>query len=541
MFYIYNNNEIFTLWISDENNKLSDLAYLSLKSMVLVGHDVKLYTYSFLTNVPDGVEVLDANSILDKSKIFKYNNKFKTYSGFANWFRFKRMYEYGGTWLDLDILLIKNVNDVVADEIAICSEPGWYNYVLPNNAFMRFPKGDKLIKKMLEFAEDIGSNAKHAQTGPFLVEKMINSDFYMYNSFLKNFNVNNLLGWYEIGKYSKDAESLLLDVNMDEIFGFHFINTHYSRLNLEKYPSGLYNDLKVAIITSKNKEEYVNKLIKFNILAMPRELVLKNRDLQYANITTFNNVQFTFLIDITKLKKIELYTLLTSIEKKFNKSCEFILFGKNNISMDSIIFKHNLKIFNSNFDKINHEIIKYIGGERIIIITEPILFKENAINDFINSEIQIINFNGTRKSKLYIFRRNSFEYFNKILDLFNLNEFDFRNFNFKFIENYSNLILSYGNEFDEKELKLMDIIDNVSEEGINNYNQTKKDIAKLFDYNMVEHLTFHYFSKCKNIVESKTYDEYVLKEEIDNLKQFSNRYLDELRYTKNNDKFKKVL
>ena len=509
--------------------------------MVLVGHDVKLYTYSFLTNVPKGVEVLDANSILDKSKIFKYNNKFKTYSGFANWFRFKRMYEYGGTWLDLDILLIKNVNDVVADEIAICSEPGWYNYVLPNNAFMRFPKGDKLIKKMLEFAENIGSNAKHAQTGPFLVEKMINSDFYMYNSFLKNFNVNNLLGWYEIGKYSKDTESLLLDVNMDEIFGFHFVNTHYSRLNLERYPSGLYNDLKVAITTSKNKEEYVDKLIKFNILEMPKELILKNRDLQYANITTHNNVQFTFLIDITKLKKIELYTLLTSIEKKFNKSCEFILFGKNNISMDSIIFKHNLKIFNSNFDKINHEIMKYIAGERIVIITEPILFKENAINDFVNSEIQIINFNGTRKSKLYIFRRNSFEYFNKILNLFNLNEFDFRNFNFKFIENYSNLILSYGNEFDEKELKLMDIIDNVSEKGINNYDQTKKDIAKLFDYNMVEHLTFHYFSKCKNIVQSKTYDEYVLKEEIDYLKQFSNRYLDELRYTKNKDKFKKVL
>ena len=58
---------------------------------------------------------------------------------------------------------------------------------------------------------------------------------------------------------------------------------------------------------------------------------------------------------------------------------------------------------------------------------------------------------------------------------------------------------------------------------------------------MVEHLTFHYFSKCKNIVQSKTYDEYVLKEEIDYLKQFSNRYLDELRYTKNKDKFKKVL
>ena len=156
MFYIYSNNEIFTLWISDNDNKLSDLACLSLKSMVLVGHDVKLYTYGFLTNVPEGVEVLDANTILDKSKIFKYNTGFKSYSGFANWFRFKRMYEYGGTWLDLDILLIKNVNDVVADEIAICSEPGWHNYILPNNAFMRFPKGDEWsLLKILGLMQDM--------------------------------------------------------------------------------------------------------------------------------------------------------------------------------------------------------------------------------------------------------------------------------------------------------------------------------------------------------------------------------------------------
>ena len=507
--------------------------------MILVGHDVKLYTYSFLTNVPDGVEVLDANSILDKSKIFKYNNKFKTYSGFANWFRFKRMYEYGGTWLDLDILLIKNVNEVVADDIAICSEPGWYNYILPNNAFMRFPKGDELIKKMMEFAEDIGSNAKHAQTGPFLVEKMINSDFYKYNSFLKNFNVNNLLGWYEIGKYSKNTESLLLDVNIDEIFGFHFVNTHYSRLNLEEYPSGLYNDLKVAIITSNNKEEYVQKLIEFNILKMPKELILKNRDLQYANITTQNDVKYTFIIDITKLKKIELYTLLTSIEKKFDESCEFLIFGKNNISMDSIIFKHTLKIFNSEFDEINQEIIKYIGGEYIIMINEPILFKNNVNNDFNDCEIQIINFKGVRKTKLYIFNRNSFEYFNKFLNLLNINNFDFSDFNFKCCEKSSELILSYGNNFNENELKLINIIDNLSD-NILEFKQTKRKISELFNYNMIERLSFHYFSKCKNIFESESLKEYELKEEIDYLKQYSNRFLDELRYTKNGEKFKKV-
>ena len=57
---------------------------------------------------------------------------------------------------------------------------------------------------------------------------------------------------------------------------------------------------------------------------------------------------------------------------------------------------------------------------------------------------------------------------------------------------------------------------------------------------MIERLSFHYFSKCKNIFESESLKEYELKEEIDYLKQYSNRFLDELRYTKNGEKFKKV-
>ena len=93
-----NKNEIFTLWIPNDNKtELPILAHLSLKSMILCGHDVILYTYSYLDNVPEGVKVLDANEILDSSRIFRYKSGHKTYSGFANLFRLKRLYEYGGT------------------------------------------------------------------------------------------------------------------------------------------------------------------------------------------------------------------------------------------------------------------------------------------------------------------------------------------------------------------------------------------------------------------------------------------------------------
>ena len=85
-----------------------------------------------------------------------------------------------------------------------------------------------------------------------------------------------------------------------------------------------------------------------------------------------------------------------------------------------------------------------------MLINEPIMFKENSGKDFVHSDIQMINFKGTRNSKLFVFSRNCFEYFNKFVDLFNLCDIDFTNFNFKFTETSSELILSYGNEFNEK-------------------------------------------------------------------------------------------
>jgi len=67
-----NNNKLFTLWISNEDNKLPELQYISLKSMILTKHEVTLYVYHDLKNIPEGVIIKDGNEILDESKIFKY-------------------------------------------------------------------------------------------------------------------------------------------------------------------------------------------------------------------------------------------------------------------------------------------------------------------------------------------------------------------------------------------------------------------------------------------------------------------------------------
>ena len=167
-------NEIFTLWVSDNgNDTLPLLPHLSLKSMVLCGHDVVIYTYSQLNNVPSGVKIEDANQILDKSRIFRYKEGHKTLSGFANLFRLKRLYELGGTWLDLDIILIRNINDKFNDDVIICSEPTKVFYSKPNNAVLRFPPKDRFVKSMLDYAEKRGDDVIHGETGPTLVGRKL--------------------------------------------------------------------------------------------------------------------------------------------------------------------------------------------------------------------------------------------------------------------------------------------------------------------------------------------------------------------------------
>ncbi|RBQ23404.1 hypothetical protein ALNOE001_09850 [Candidatus Methanobinarius endosymbioticus] len=63
--------------------------------MILTGHGfVVLYTYKDFENIPEKVKIKDANNILDESEIFQYKKGFnkESYSGFANWFRYKHLF-----------------------------------------------------------------------------------------------------------------------------------------------------------------------------------------------------------------------------------------------------------------------------------------------------------------------------------------------------------------------------------------------------------------------------------------------------------------
>ena len=93
---------IQSLWIG---GKLSPIEQLSISSFLKNNHEYHLYTYGEVIGVPNGTTLMDANLILPEKDIFTYNEG--SYAGFADWFRWKLLYEKGGFWVDTDMICLK--------------------------------------------------------------------------------------------------------------------------------------------------------------------------------------------------------------------------------------------------------------------------------------------------------------------------------------------------------------------------------------------------------------------------------------------------
>jgi len=138
---------INSLWIDDEIGVIQRMCYNSYLEM---GHQVHVYTYGIISNIPEGVVLKDANEIIPQNKVFKdFRNSYAT---FSDWFRIALLYEYGGWWVDSDTICLKQfeldedyafateiVNEV--GEIAIC------------NAFIKMPKKSQLGQQLLSEIE----------------------------------------------------------------------------------------------------------------------------------------------------------------------------------------------------------------------------------------------------------------------------------------------------------------------------------------------------------------------------------------------------
>ncbi|MFI3244277.1 MAG: hypothetical protein R3Y56_08500 [Akkermansia sp.] len=132
------------LWLGE---RLPFLAELCMRSYLKHGIQFRLFTYQAYDNIPQGVMVEDASSVIAKDDIFKTSTG--SYAPFADHFRNTWLYENGGVWTDLDVLCL-------SPHIPTGETP-WFAMQDSNLAavgLIAFPKGHPVIGTMKLLSDD---------------------------------------------------------------------------------------------------------------------------------------------------------------------------------------------------------------------------------------------------------------------------------------------------------------------------------------------------------------------------------------------------
>lgn len=134
---------VSSMWIGPA---LSFIEQLCLKSFVDNGHQTKLYVYDDVKNIPEGVEVCDANTIMPTNE-FIINRDIGTAGPHADKFRYFMLRDTDEIWVDTDAYCHKPFPDTeyyfakhFRDEI--------------NNGVLRLPKTSPTLKDLIEFCSD---------------------------------------------------------------------------------------------------------------------------------------------------------------------------------------------------------------------------------------------------------------------------------------------------------------------------------------------------------------------------------------------------
>lgn len=125
---------------------LSRIERLCMSSFVANGHAVQLHVYEEPHNVPAGVTLRDAAAVLPRRELFVHASS-GSLAVFADWFRYRLLYENGGIWADADVVCLRPF-DHAGDEIF-----GWQDQRTINNAVLGLPPRHALAEWMTKCCE----------------------------------------------------------------------------------------------------------------------------------------------------------------------------------------------------------------------------------------------------------------------------------------------------------------------------------------------------------------------------------------------------
>jgi hypothetical protein len=125
---------------------LSRMEQLSMVSFLRNGHGVDLYVYEEPAGVPAGVRVRDAAEILPRAALYRHRRT-QSLAPFADWFRYRLLFERGGIWSDTDMVCLQPL--VYASPVVFA----WQDEQGLNSAILGLPSGDLLAQWMAECCE----------------------------------------------------------------------------------------------------------------------------------------------------------------------------------------------------------------------------------------------------------------------------------------------------------------------------------------------------------------------------------------------------
>lgn len=176
--------EVNTLWIG---NKLNPLSRLAIKSWIDNGYKVNLYLYEDLDLEPivsnANVVIRDANEIIE----LKGTQGTLDILPFSDVWRYKLLYEKGGTWVDADMIILEHIP--AGEEIIISSEAtlqsGAYKskrFSCANIGVLRFERGDELLEEVIKRVEN--KKQRSVRTDNMKVFQRTICDSYIYDQFV---------------------------------------------------------------------------------------------------------------------------------------------------------------------------------------------------------------------------------------------------------------------------------------------------------------------------------------------------------------------
>ena len=244
---------IQSLWIG---NDLGIVQQLCLASYLYHGHEVHLYTYQDLKNIPKGVIVKDGNEILPEKDIF-YSHGSPAH--FSDWFRWKMIAEKSGYWVDMDEICLKPFDFTKEDYVY-----GFEGHAVAN-AVLKFPAHHYLVE-LMEFmsqnpnqilpwdtAQDVERKLKR-------IEKGLGREHTLWGKASGPTGLTKALMYFNLDKFAKpyyyfyglnaiQTRRMLLDQNFDpstlsdKMYAMHVWNNTFRKTDLYQQGKNVNNSI----------------------------------------------------------------------------------------------------------------------------------------------------------------------------------------------------------------------------------------------------------------------------------------------------------